>query len=142
MKNKILFSLIALFLFGCSGSSDVHVDLAPPPADTNEPAPPPPPPPVLPSNNFPSICQKIRIANINQLIHAEKGLWIIQSNGAMPAFSNTTQVDKNFLVDFSSVKEEEVPKVNCDSKSFWTKEGCFAQEVNTFKDEKYGRIAD
>ena len=50
--------------------------------------------------------------------------------------SNTTQVDKNFPVDFSALKQEDLPKVNCDSKSFWTKEGCFVQETNTFKDEK------
>ena len=141
MKNKILFFLISSFLFACSSPSDVKVDLASPPADTNEPAPPPPPQ-VLPPNNFSSICLKINISNINKLIHTEKGLWLIQSNGAMPAITNTTQVDKNFPVNFLSLKEEELPKVNCDSKYFWTKEGCFLQQINTFKDEKIWAAGD
>ena len=85
---------------------------------------------------FTSIVNGINSANINQFIHPEKGLWLIQSSGAMPNMTNTTQVDKNFPLDFSSVKEEELPKVDCDSKSFWTKEGCFIQKINTFQDEK------
>ena len=50
--------------------------------------------------------------------------------------TSTSAVDKNFPVDFSAVKEEELPKINCDSKTFWTKDGCFSQQTNTFKDEK------
>jgi hypothetical protein len=83
-----------------------------------------------------SVLNGISIANINQYIHPENGLWLVQSPGAMPSMSNTTQVDKNFPVDFSAVKDEELPKVNCDSKSLWTKEGCYAQEINSFNEER------
>jgi len=82
------------------------------------------------------ILKGITISSINQFIHPQKGLWLIQSAGAVPAMANISQVDKNFPVDFSSVKQEELPKTNCDSPSFWTKDGCFAKEVNTFIDEK------
>jgi hypothetical protein len=54
----------------------------------------------------------------------------------MPEMIKTNRVDKNFPVDFSSCKEEELPKVNCDAKSLWTKEGCFIQEINSFREEK------
>lgn len=89
-----------------------------------------------PVENFGSLLKGITIANINQYIHPQNGLWIIQSSGAMPNMTRTTQVDKNFPVDFSNVQAEELPKVNCDSKSFWTKEGCFMKEANSFKEEK------
>lgn len=87
-------------------------------------------------NNFSSLLKGINISNINQYIHPEKGLWIINSSGAMPNMTNTTQVDKNFPLDFNSVKDGELPKVNCDSKSLWTKEGCFVNEENTLPDGK------
>lgn len=87
-------------------------------------------------NDFISVCKTIDISNVNQFIHPEKGLWLIQSSGAMPNMMNTTQADKNFPVDFSNCMGEELPKVNCDLKWFWTKDGCLAQEINSFKDEK------
>ena len=78
----------------------------------------------------------IAISNINQFIHPEKGLWLIQSAGAMPSMMHTTQVDKNFPIDFSKCIEDILPKVDCNSKTLWTKEGCFIEQVNTFVDEK------
>lgn len=83
-----------------------------------------------------SIVKLVTSATINQFIHPVKGLWLIQSSGAMPSMTNTTQVDKNFPVDFSTSQNRELPKVACASKTFWTKEGCFVQEVNAFKSEK------
>jgi hypothetical protein len=88
------------------------------------------------STDFVSVLKGINISNINQYIDPEKGLWLIQSSGAMPNMMNTSQVDKNFPVDFSIVKNEELPRVDCGSKIFWTKEGCYLQEVNSFKEEK------
>jgi len=83
-----------------------------------------------------SVVKGITISNINQFIYPETGLWLIQTPGAVPNMTNTSQVDKNFPVDFSAAKNEELPKVNCDTKSFWAKDGCFIQQVNMFKDEK------
>ena len=129
MKN-IYYLLLSLFLFSCG--NERGKDFPPTPQDPHDSILNHPP--ML--EGFTSILKSITISNINQFIHPEKGLWLIQSSGAMPNMTNTMQVDKNFPVDFSSVKEEELPKVNCNSKSFWTKEGCFTQEVNTFNDEK------
>lgn len=83
-----------------------------------------------------SVVKEITISNVNQFINPESGLWLIQTPGAVPNMTNTPHVDKNFPVDFSAAKNEELPKVNCDTKSFWTKEGCFVQQVNNFNDEK------
>ncbi|MBI3500872.1 MAG: hypothetical protein HY063_03675 [Bacteroidetes bacterium] len=88
------------------------------------------------TENFISVLKTINISNINQFISPKEGVWLIQSSGAMPNMSNTSQVDKNFPVDFSNCKEEELPKINCDAKTFWTKEGCYVQKINSFKDEK------
>ena len=82
---------------------------------------------VIQKEDFVSVLKSINISNINQYIHPQNGLRLIQSSGAMPNMTSTSQVDKNFPVDFSAVKEEELPKVNCDSKTFWTKDGCFSQ---------------
>ncbi|HEY4800831.1 MAG TPA: hypothetical protein VII99_17265 [Bacteroidia bacterium] len=87
-------------------------------------------------SDFISVLKGINSSTINQFIHPEKGLWLTQQAGAVPQMTNTSQVDKNFPVDFSEVKEEEIAKVNCDFKTFWTKGGCFAQKVNTFLEEK------
>ncbi len=86
--------------------------------------------------DFIFIPDKINISNINKFIHPEKGLWVVNSSGAMPNMTNTSQVDKNFPVDFSNCKLEELPKINCELKNFWTKEGCYFQKINSFKDEK------
>ena len=83
-----------------------------------------------------SVIKQISMGNINQFIDPEKGLWLIQSSGAMPNMTHTSQVDKNFPIDFSAVKEEELPKVDCAAKTFWTKEGCYLQQINSFKEEK------
>jgi hypothetical protein len=83
-----------------------------------------------------SIVKQINISNINQYIHPKTGLWLIQSSGAMPNMTNTSQVDKNFPVDFSAAQNSSLPKIDCASKTFWTKEGCYVQEINTFKTEK------
>lgn len=91
------------------------------------------------NNDFISILKEINISNINEYIHPKNGLRIINSSGAMPNMTNTSQVDKNFPVDFSTVKNEELPKINCDSTPStrgWTMDGCFAQEINNFQNEK------
>jgi hypothetical protein len=87
-------------------------------------------------DSFVVILKGITIGNFNQFIHPQKGLWIIQSAGAMPQMSRLTQVDKNFPVDFSKAAPEKLPVVNCERSSGWSSEGCFLQPVNTFKDEK------
>ena len=137
----ISFLLISLFLFSCGPSSkqkeldqiiQKKLDSALSSVETvtqSEKT-------IVGKEDFVSILKGINISNINQFIHPKNGLRLIQSSGAMPNMTNTSAVDKNFPVDFSAVKEEEVPKVNCDSKTFWTKDGCFSQQSNIFKDEK------
>ena len=139
MKN-VLFITAAFFLFSCGNSKQKELDqiiqkkldstlsqdnFMTQPEKSKEK-----------KQDFISVLKTINISNINQYIHPEKGLWLIQSNGAMPSMTNTSQVDKNFPVDFSSCVQEELPKINCDTKTFWTKDGCFLQQENTFKDEK------
>ena len=83
-----------------------------------------------------SLIKQITISNLNQFIERENGLWLIQSSGAMPTMTNYTEVDKNFPLDFTSCEESKLPKIDCGAKNFWTKEGCFIQQENTFAEEK------
>ena len=135
----ISFLLISLFLFSCGPSSkqkeldqiiQKKLDSALSSVETATQTEK-----VIQNEDFISILKGINISNINQFIHPKNGLRLIQSSGAMPNMTSTSAVDKNFPADFSTVKEEELPKVNCDSKTFWTKDGCFSQQTNTFKDE-------
>lgn len=132
MKRILFFSAIILF-FSCgreAKNEDVHLISSSLPADSVSIA-------SSAVQSYPiSVVRGITISNINQFIDPENGLWLIQSPGAVPNMTNTSQVDKNFPVDFSIMKNEELPRVNCDTKSFWTKEGCFVQQINNFKDEK------
>lgn len=84
----------------------------------------------------------------NKFIHPENGVYIIESNGALPQMSNVKDMDKFTSLQGKSFftltrdeliddpLDEELPKVNCDSKDGYSKSGCFTQELNTFKDEK------
>lgn len=43
-------------------------------------------------------------------------------------------IDRDQMI--CSLLNEEIPKPDCDSKTYWNKNGCFTSENNTFKDEK------
>lgn len=86
--------------------------------------------------------------SFNGFIHPEYGLCIIEQNGAMPQMRNGKDISRYktvagktlFEADKSKLhcelKEEELPRVDCNKPELWSKAGCFTQEVNTFKDEK------
>ncbi|TND09037.1 MAG: hypothetical protein FD123_1440 [Bacteroidetes bacterium] len=83
-----------------------------------------------------------------KFIHPENGVYMIESNGAMPQMKNVTDISdfttaqgKPFFTIsrddlICELKDEELPKVDCDSKDFYSKSGCFTREENTFKEEK------
>jgi hypothetical protein len=85
---------------------------------------------------------------MNRLIHPEFGLNIIESRGALPHMSHVTKfseyktLDRKSFFDFDAqvlicdLKEEELPKVDCNAKDLYTKTGCFTREVNLLKDSK------
>jgi hypothetical protein len=84
----------------------------------------------------------------NVVIHPKHGLWIIHSEGAMPEFTKVMKVseykngmgkgllpfDRNAMMNVP--KEEALPKVDCNSKNFYDKQGCFTQMQNSFAQEK------
>src|SRR5947207_2079157 len=115
MKTKTIFSLcfLVIMFFSCENSPKMEAEkFDPPKADSAGPSPEKKVEP-----DFSSVVKGINISNINQYINKEKGLWIINSSGAMPNMTNTSQVDKNFPVDFSAVKNEDLPKVDCAAKT-------------------------
>ena len=85
----------------------------------------------------------------NSFIHPQHGLYIVESSGAMLKFEKVTDIstfrssmEKKSIFDINKTKiglqmiEEELPTAHCDSAGFYTKRGCYTEEVNTFKDEK------
>ncbi len=85
---------------------------------------------------------------LNKLIYPAYGLNIIESKGAMPVITNVKDfaafktLGKKAFYDFDAqilvcdLKEEELPKIDCNAKDYYTKSGCFTREVNTLKDSK------
>jgi|GEM_PF-916287 len=83
-----------------------------------------------------------------KFIHPELGLYIIEANGAVPYFRNVRNM-KDFKTlegnSFFTISRddmicdplnEELPKVDCDSKDLYNKTGCFTQESNPLKDDQ------
>lgn len=83
-----------------------------------------------------------------KFIDPANGVYMIESDGAMPQMTNVKDINtfktlqgKAFctipLDDMiCELKEEELPKPDCDSKTFYNKTGCFTREENIFKEEK------
>lgn len=155
MNNKILFFIILLFS-ACSdsqnnvGSADtlsekdslkraMQEDL-PPSSDIKQ------------FNWFYSAFAQAAVTGndtlFNVVIHPKHGLWIIHSEGAMPNFTKVMKIRdyKNVqgksLLPFerdammSVPKEEPLPLIDCDSKNFYNKTGCFTQLQNSFAVDK------
>lgn len=93
-------------------------------------------------------------ATFNSFIHPQYGLCIIESNGAMPQIRNgrdisrfkTIQGRSLFELDKESLrcelKEEALPAVDCDKEGFYTKEGCFTQEINGINESRIWEYAN
>lgn len=91
---------------------------------------------------------KDSLALLDKFISPADGIYVIESNGAMPQVKHVTTLKDYKTLQGKDLlpinrddmicdpKDEELPKVNCDSKDFYSKSGCFTQENNTFKDEK------
>jgi hypothetical protein len=89
----------------------------------------------------------------NVVIHPKHGLWIIHSEGAMPQFTKVLKIseyknalgksiipfDKNAMMNVP--KEEDLPKIDCNSKNFYSKSGCFTSMQNVFEAEKIWKHA-
>jgi hypothetical protein len=85
---------------------------------------------------------------LNKLINPDFGLFVIESNGALPHvtfvkdFSVFKTLQKKAFYDFNSQvlvcdpKEEDLPKVDCNAKDLYSKTGCFTKETNPLKNSK------
>jgi hypothetical protein len=90
-------------------------------------------------------------------IDKEDGLWVITSNGALPEMvhvktfagilnyknDSLIPIDRNSMV--CALENAEIPVPDCDKKTFWSKDGCFTTEHNTFKESKiweYAALSD
>jgi len=83
-------------------------------------------------------------ALLNRFIHPNSGLWVIESNGAMPsarkltsipAFDNANKKKHIFNFDTTHLNrkplQESLPLIDCNAgPDFYTKTGCFIEETN------------
>lgn len=93
------------------------------------------------------------VKSTDVFIDKEEGLWVISTNGALPQMVHVNSVrgilnykndslipiDRNAMV--CSLKNEEVPQPDCDQPSYWSKNGCFTTEHNTFRQDKIWEYA-
>ena len=88
------------------------------------------------------------VKSFDVFIDKEEGLWIISSNGAVPQmthvntirgvlnYKNDTLVPMDHDMMVCELKNEDIPRTDCDQASSWSKNGCFTSEHNTFKTER------
>lgn len=88
--------------------------------------------------------------SFNELIHPDKGCYLIEAPGALPVITRISDVSQVVrqgserpLLDFSdniisfALQEESLPTIDCDSpEGFYSKEGTFVADVNTFGEEQ------
>lgn len=93
------------------------------------------------------------VKSTDVFIDKEAGLWVITNNGAMPQMVHVTTVsgilnykndtlipiDRNAMV--CALQNGEIPEPDCDRPSFWSKDGCFTSEHNTFEESKIWEYA-
>jgi len=138
---KYIFFLFTLFISSCGNPEKIETDnSASQAADSVQPSSATLDTiKQLPPRDFITTCAGIYSRNLGLYIHNVHGFWYIKSDGAMPTMMrlrDMPMLTKQENLKFSKVKADELPKVDCNSKTFWTKTGCFAKEENTFMDEK------
>lgn len=89
----------------------------------------------------------------NVFINKEHGLWIINSNGALPQMTNVKDIssvknaDGDSLVPMDRVKmvctpkSAQWPEKNCDMPSGWSISGCYTTEQNKLRESKIWEYA-
>lgn len=85
---------------------------------------------------------------LNTFIQPANGMYVLSSEGALPGMTNTMSFLGNNLLYGKilsektgnavrcELKNEELPVINCDSMSFYNKEGCFMQFQNRLDKSK------
>jgi hypothetical protein len=88
------------------------------------------------------------VKSADVFIDKEAGLWVINSDGAMPTmvhvnsmkgvlnYKNDTLIPIDGKSMVCELKNEEIAKPDCDAATFWSKNGCFTTSNNTFKEER------
>jgi hypothetical protein len=92
-------------------------------------------------------------SKFNVFIHPKHGLWIIHSDGATPKFTHVMKINEyldakgleiipmNRQAMMCAPKDEALPVVDCNSKDFYNKPGCYTQQQNIFAQEKIWQYA-
>lgn len=161
MKN-VAFFLSLIFLVSCSsedpGNAPLQDSLSPKDSLKRVLTENLPPPTDIKQFNwmysgFMDACTGGGDTKFNVFIHPKYGLWIIHSDGAMPQFTHVMKINEYLTAKgveiipmdrvsmMSAPKDESLPVVDCDSKDFYNKPGCYTQQQNVFAQEKVWKYA-
>jgi hypothetical protein len=109
-------------------------------------------------NRFLEIIRRRNAAALNQFIHPEYGLYLIEQPGAVPKFTLVKDITlfKHSFQDSSffsigpdlkkcDLQEESLPTFNCDGQegnmAGYTKQGCFVADATAFKQNEAHKYA-
>ena len=88
--------------------------------------------------NFTEAWKNENKEQFNGFIHSDKGLYIIESNGALPSIIKLDSLERSFFKrnrwnhSFVVIRET-LPEVDCDATNgFYNKVGCFVEDTNPF----------
>lgn len=105
--------------------------------------------------NFIDIVQRQDAAAFNKLIDTQRGLYTIETTGAMPNFYHIKDISKhrlsNFNKPFFSIREQikscnlkEVktfPRVDCEGDGMFSQKGCFLADGSEFQQARLHQFA-
>jgi hypothetical protein len=98
------------------------------------------------------IRNEVGLDELKKYVNTEQGLWIIDANGAMPRFTHYTLLNTAALsngIKIVQIKKmpcelqfEKLPLVDCDKPALYSKDGCFAQKINSFAGQQLWLVAE
>ena len=98
------------------------------------------------------IRNEVGLDELKKYVNTEQGLWIIDANGAMPRFTHYTLLNMAALSNGIKIVQinntpckllfDTLPVVDCDKPELYSKDGCFAEKINIFAQQKIWLAAE
>ncbi|MCU0433228.1 MAG: hypothetical protein MUC87_07240 [Bacteroidia bacterium] len=147
MKNAFFFLVLTVLWVACSDSKPTHSNTDSASSETSSAAQAEPAQfAAFFSDFYTQAHQPGNTTALDAFVSGTHGIWVVEAGGAMPTFTHYTQLHTiplgngsslfPLLTKFSEVIIDTLPLRDCDKPSLFNKEGCFAQQVNTFAQHK------
>jgi len=93
--------------------------------------------------------------SFDSLLHPDFGCYVVESPGALPMITHLDNLESikrlfstSYMLEFRNkfmilnVEEDSLPEVDCDTIGFYSKSGCFMQDINVFGQEEIWNYCD